>query len=163
MAQAAITSGNLLSLILDMIGRRTITSVASTQARIGTLTFSRGDTLKGTIRTVQPSGSPNPLYYNVTVPTYDIGLTDGAGIVYAMATGWEALGGATNPHQTFDLDVSGTALDTALRATSGVSIPAVLEIHLSGFPVGEGSTFPQDQYIIRETAIIFKTALNPLP
>ncbi len=158
-----VSSGNLLSLVLDMNARRTIASTASTTPRIGTLVFTRGDTLKGTIRTVQPTGSPSPLYWGVNIPTYEIGVTDGANIVYALAAGWEALGGSSDPHQTFNLDISGAGLDAALHQTTGLSIAAVLEIHLSGFPVGEGSAFAQDQYIIREPAIIYKTALNPIP
>jgi hypothetical protein len=145
-----------------MAARRTITSVASTTARIGTLAFTRGDTLKGTIRTVTPTGTNQTPYFNVLIPTYRIGLTNGVNVVYAEASGWEALGGSTNPHQTFDLDVSGVDLDFALTQTNGASIAAFLEIQLSGFPASEGSAFPQDQYIIRETAIIYKSGLNPL-
>ena len=99
----------------------------------GTFTFSRGDTLKGTIRTVKPTGSSTPLYWTVDIPSYEIGLTNGSNLVYAMASGWEELGGSTDPHQTFDLDVAGPDLDFALQQTPGISIPAVLEIHVSGF------------------------------
>lgn len=158
-----VTSGNLLSLILDIDARRTIASVAATSPRVGVLTFSRGDTLKGTIRTVKPTGSTSPLYWTVNIPTYEIGLTNGDNLVYGMASGWEELGDPDDPHQTFNLDVLGAGLDAALHQTTGQSITAVLEIHISGFAVGEGSAFSQDQYIIREPAVIYKTGLNPLP
>jgi hypothetical protein len=159
----AITKGQLLTLVLDMTARRTVNSILSTTPRIGTLVFTRGDTLKGTITTVQQSGSLNPVYWIVNIPTYNIALTNGADFVYATAAGWEALGGVADPRQVFDLDVSGAPLDAALHQTSGSSISAFLEIQIASFPVGEGSAYPQDQYIIREPATIFKTALNPLP
>lgn len=162
MGTLIVLSGNLLPITLDMAARRTILSVAATTPRTGVFTFTRGDTLKGTIRTVTPTGSTQPLYYTVNVPTYQIAVTNGANLVYALASGWEELGGSTDPHQTFNLDVSGVDLDAALHQTTGLSIPAFLEIQLSGFPASEGAAFPQDQYIIRETAIIYKTALNPL-
>jgi hypothetical protein len=152
---------NLLQLYIDVSQRRTLNDPSSSQPH-SAYVFSRGDTLKGSLYAFYPTGQSNPMWYLLNVPTFELALTDGASKVYATATGWESLGGGTTPHQSFDLDVTGTALDAALTATTNQSINAFLEIHLVGMPVSEGSSYPQDAYMIRDQAVIYKTALNPL-
>jgi hypothetical protein len=64
------------------------------------ITFTRGDTLKGTIRTVKLTDHRNRYLGQII----DVALTDGA----SGCTHWrrvEALRRTTDPHQTFDLTI----------------------------------------------------------
>lgn len=161
MPNIIVNAANLLQIAVDGSQRQCIRDLGSEQSA-DTFIFTRGDTLKGSLYMVYPTGVPNPLWYQFNASSYELVLSDGISIVYCTATGWEALGGSTNPHQAFNLEVMSSALDNALRL-AGDSLFAFLEIHVSGINAAEGSAFPQDQYIVRADAVIQKTALNPVP
>lgn len=161
MAGIIVATQNLMQVYVDISLRRTLNSL-STESSHDTWYFSRGDTLKGTIYTVSPTGVQNPLWNQFNVASYQLALTDGLRVQYCTATGWEAWGGTTNPHQTFDLAVSGPAIDAALGHTL-TSISATLEIEVVGIQQSEGSSYPQSSYIVHDFAMILATALNPVP
>lgn len=161
MPNTIVTAFNLLTIYVDIIERACIRDV-SEDIVVLPWGFARGDTLKGSIYTVAPTGIATPPFYQLEPTSYQLALTDGWSTKFVTATGWESQGGTTNPHFTFNLAVSGTALDAVLHGLTG-PYNAFLEIEIAGIASSEGSSYPQNQYIIREAALIYPTALNPAP
>lgn len=164
---AAVASYNLFQLIADVTSKKLLNVLTAISPRTITLTFTKGDTVRGEIRVVYQSGiiaTPLIRIYPLEPSGVQLKLTNGIDTVYAIAAGWAyvttATNGLTDGRLQFDIDVASAALDAAFAAVpNDLFINAFLEISLiiakQGSPSGN-----QDEVVIREACQIFKTALT---
>lgn len=159
---STLSGRNLFSVYINMAARRAVKSLDTLVKLDAPIQFSRGDTLKGSLwAAYEISGNPPIVYIDFNAD--HIGITNGSNIVYAEATNIQQIGAGTYPRLAFNLDVVGTALDSALAATSQDFLTCFFEAHLTAIAAGEGTVLAQDIYVIREDCRVYKTAFNPLP
>ncbi len=110
--------------------------------------FSFGDALNGKIAVISETGDPTQPTQDVPLDSSNgVALTDGAGVIYAQASGVTI----QNVNEiAFVLIVDGDALTAALAATTDDTIPAFLEVR--------GTIGAQDELILREPTVITKAA-----
>lgn len=154
---------NLLTIIAEHRSKQALDRLDGIAGVAYPYQFTKGDVLRGSLYFVLNSGIQNPPLYRLICSADSIGLTDGNETVYAQATAIEQLGGDTDPHIGFWLTVDSTALDAALAAASGNSIPAVIEAHLTGITSLDGGLAPQSEDVIRQPCTIYKSALGFAP
>jgi len=119
-------------------------------------TFTNGDNIQGYVYVVDQPAPTTYNFYKLTLVGTSLALTDGMGIKYAVASG---LGYVPSPYPyiTFTLNVTSSALDTALAAAVNIAnINAFLEFRcvLTGTPT-------QTEVICNDPVQIWKTALFP--
>lgn len=136
-----------LALIASLTQRATVVS-EQVLDRALVPPFSFGDVLNGKITVVSETGDPTQPTQDVPLDSSSgVALTDGAGVIYAQASGVTI----QNVNEiAFTLVVDGNALTQALAATIDDSIPAFLE--------ARGTIGAQDELILREPVVITKAA-----